>query len=91
VTLLASRPSPFLEGLSEPQKSARRFSVEALERFVEPTDAPEARRERDLPHRHSRVVNELLRKKHTAGLRDCNRRRSEVLVEEPAELPFADP
>src|SRR5262245_22039246 len=43
----------------------RRPAIDVEERRVEPPDAPEARRERDLGHRHRGLVDEPLRSLHT--------------------------
>ena len=51
----------------------------------------EARRQGDFGHRHSRLDDELLRKEHAACLSDSDGRCSQVLPEQPPQLPLTDP
>jgi len=71
------------------QRSGR-TAEEALERFVEASNAAKARGERHLAHRQRRLVDELLGEQDPSGLRDRDGRRTEVCAEQPAELAFAD-
>ena len=67
-----------------------RPAEQTAEGLVEPAHAAEPRGERDLRHGHARLVDELLREQHAAGLRDRDGGRAQVLLEQPAELATAD-
>jgi hypothetical protein len=60
------------------------------ERFVEAPDAAKTGGEGDFGHGHVGFVYELLGEEDAAGLRYGDGGCSEMLVEEPAELAFAD-
>ena len=59
------------------------------ERFVEPPDTAEPGGESDFRHGQMSFVDQLLGKQNAARLGDGNRRRTEMLPEQPTELPFA--
>src|SRR4029077_7011241 len=87
-TDLATRTGLSLHSLPAAQ-CARRTTVQRHERLVESADTPEARRERDLGHRQRRLVDELLREQHAAGLSDRDRRGTEMLATQAPELALA--
>src|SRR5262245_30867153 len=72
-----------------PQR-AWRAAEQREKRLVESADAAEARGEGDLGHRQRRLVNELLREQHAAGLSDGDRGSAEVLSAQAPELSLAD-
>src|SRR5215831_6082308 len=57
-----------------------RAAEQRQKRLVESADAAEARSEGDLGHGERRLVNELLREQHAAGLGDGTRGSAEVLL-----------
>jgi hypothetical protein len=59
-----------------------------LKRLVESPHAAKSTRKRDLDHRKIRLVNQLLGQQHTARLCDRDRRRPNVLAEQPPQLPL---
>jgi hypothetical protein len=79
-----------LAGGSFATQGVRRAVEEMLERLVEAPQAAESGCECDFGHRHSGFVYELLGEENAAGLRDGDWGSSEMLMEEPAELAFAD-
>ncbi len=86
---LPLRPGGTIRLASAPQFT-RRSAEQRLEGLVETANAAEARRERHLGHRQTRLMNKLLGQQNAAGLRHGNRRRAEMLAEQPPQLPFAD-
>jgi len=73
------------------RRLGRRSPIQRVECRVEATDAAEARRQGDFRHRHGRLDDELLRKEHAACLSDSDGRCSQVLPEQPPQLPLTDP
>ncbi len=58
--------------------------------LVEAADAAKAGGKSDLRHRQTRVMDQLFGEQHAAGLRHRDRRRTEMLHEESAQLSSAD-
>jgi hypothetical protein len=71
-------------------KLSRRALVRALERAVEPAQAAEARRQRDVRHRQARLVDQPLREVQPPRLRHGVRRRTHVLHEQPMQVARSD-
>src|ERR1700721_610218 len=73
-----------------PSQRARRPPEKILKYFVEPAQAAKTGSHRDLRHRHSRFVNQLFGEKDATRLRHRNRRSSQVLEKQTAQLAFAN-
>jgi hypothetical protein len=77
------------DGEAAPQLAGRAL-VEGKEGVVEAADAAEARGHGDRGHGQTRVMQELFGEEHAAGLRNCQGRCADVLIEEAAELTLAN-
>ena len=87
----AFRACLLADGTARPAQLARRSPIQRVECRIKATDAAEARRQGDFRHRHGRLDDELLREEHAACLSDRDSRCSEVLPEQPPQLPLTDP
>ncbi len=79
-----------LGAVAEMPQRRRRTPEHLQKSFVEPADAVEARRQRDLGHRQRCLVNQLLGQQHPPRLRHRDRRRPDMLAEQPPQLSRAD-
>ncbi len=81
----------FALGLVADMPQRRRRTSEHLQKgFVEPADAVETRRQRDLGHRQRRLVDQLLGQQNPSRLRHRDRRRPDMLAKQPPQLARAD-
>ena len=71
----------------EPSQLRWRARERAPHLAVESPQAAEARGERDLRDRQRRFVEQLFREVHAPGQRDFDRRRAEMLDEQPPQVP----
>jgi hypothetical protein len=76
--------------VADPPQRSRRTPEHLQKGFIEAADAVEARGQRDLGHRQRRLVDQLLGEQDPPRLRDRDRRRPDMLAEQPAQLARAD-
>jgi hypothetical protein len=63
---------------------------ELFKELIEPAQTVEACRDRNFRHGHLSFVDEVLGEEYATGLRYGDWRGSEMLEEEPSQLPLAD-
>src|SRR6185312_6570870 len=85
---LALRTSRNFRALGATQQGGRPIE-QREEGFIESAHASKTRRESDFGHRQARLVNELLREKDAARLRNGNGRGAEMLAKQTPELTLA--
>src|SRR5580692_1594643 len=79
----------FLHGGLSPQLSGRSMK-KSLKYFVKSAQTAKSRCQRDLRHRHSCFMNELLGEENASCLSHQYRRCSEMLLKQTAELALTD-